>query len=74
MIYYYKTPVGTFIIRPQRTDPKRVELWVGEECYGSYGSARLAASDVYAHATGFNLWDGARHLHVPEDLTEWEQK
>ena len=58
--------------RPQRTDPNRVELWVGDECYGSYASARMAASDVYAHVTGFSDSDMATHLHGPEDLLKWQ--
>jgi hypothetical protein len=73
MTYRYSTPVGTFVIRPQRTDPERVELWVGGECYGSYASARMAASDVYGHATGFSAWDLAAHLHASEDLGDWQR-
>jgi len=73
MTYTYATPVGTFVIRPQRTDPKRVELWVGDECYGSYLDARMAASDVYAHATGFDDWDLASHLDASEDLADWNR-
>jgi hypothetical protein len=72
MTYAYKTPVGTFFIRPHRSDRTRVELWVGEECYGSYGSARFAASDVYGRATGFNAWDASRY-RASEDLADWEQ-
>lgn len=73
MSYSYKTEVGTFHIRPQRTDPSRVELWVGDECYGSYFSAMMAASDVHAHSTGYDEWDLAMHLDVPEDLDEWKK-
>ena len=73
MIYSYRTPVGTFVIRPQRADPKRVELWVGGECYGSYHDARMAASDVHGHATGYDAWDMALHLHAPKDLAEWQR-
>jgi len=73
MKYSFTTPIGTFAIRPQRNNPNRVELWVGDECYGSYASARMAASDVYAHVTGFNRWDMAAHLEVPEDLAERKQ-
>ncbi len=39
MNYSYKTPVGTFVIWPQRTDSTRVELWVADECYGSYAGS-----------------------------------
>ena len=73
MIYSYPTPVGTFVIRPQRTDPGRVELWVGNECFGSYFSAGMAASDVYARVTGFYDWDSATHLSASEDLAEWQR-
>jgi hypothetical protein len=72
MSYQYKTPFGTFVIRPHRTDPSGVELWVGGECYGSYASARMAASDVYTHATGFSAWDLATHP-ASEDLGDWER-
>ncbi len=72
MNYSYKTPVGTFVIRPQRTDSTRVELWVADECYGSYATARLAASDVHAHATGYDEWDTATQMEAPEDLSEWQ--
>jgi len=71
MTYSYKTPVGTFVIRPQRTDSRRVELWIGSECYCSYASPSMAASDVHAHATGFSDWDLATNLDVPEDLGQW---
>lgn len=73
MIFSYRTKFGTFTICPQRTDPKRVELWLGDECYGSYFSAGMAASDVAAHATGHAEWDLASNLEAPEDLTNWQR-
>lgn len=73
MIYSYKTKLGTFTIRPQRTDPKRVELWLDDECYGSYFSAGMAASDVAAHATGHIEWDLASNLETSEDLGDWQR-
>ena len=72
MVYYLQTHVGMFEIRPQRSDPRRVELWAGGECYGSYHNAHMAADDVYCHATGFDAWDMALHLQAPEDLSGWE--
>jgi len=71
MIYFYKTKIGTWTIRPQRSDPNRAEIWMAGECYGSYSSALMAASDVAAHATGCSAWDSATHLEAPEDLDEW---
>jgi len=73
MTYQLGTKVGTFIIRPHRTVPSSVELWVGSECYGSYASARMAASDVASHATGYHQWDAASHLEASEDLGDWQQ-
>ena len=76
MVYRYPTPLGTFAIRPDRTDPNRVELWVEEknECYGSHPSATAAASCVFFHSTGFNNWDSATELRAPEDLNGWDHK
>lgn len=72
MIYYFRARIGTFEIRPQRSDPSRVELWAEGECYGSYLNAMMAADDVYCHATGFYAWD-ASQLRAPEDLSGWER-
>jgi len=72
MIYRYKTPYGTFLIRPQRSDPSRVELWIEQRklCCGNFSSATEAASVVHAHKTGFEQWDSSG-LDVPENLDEW---
>src|SRR5258706_1706544 len=76
MVYRYATKVGTFAIRPERTDPDRVEFWVEEknECYGSYPSATAAASCVFFHSTGFSNWDSATELRASEDLNGWDPK
>jgi hypothetical protein len=72
MPYQYKTPYGTFVIRPHRSDPTRVELWIKEQklCCGTYHSAREAAAEVHAHHTGNEQWDVCG-LDVPENLDEW---
>jgi len=72
MIYRYKTPYGTFAIRPQRGDPRAVELWVDPQkyCCGKFGSAREAAAAASGHRTGFAQWDSCG-LDVPENLDEW---
>jgi hypothetical protein len=36
-------------------------------------SARMAASDVYTHATGYDRWDMATHLEPSEDLGDWQR-
>lgn len=73
MVYRYITPLGAFVIRSQYPDTKRVELWIGGRCYGSYLDARMAASDVYRHGTGFDAWDTAANLQAPEDLAGWQK-
>ena len=72
MVYRYKTPYGTFLIRPQRADPRSVELWVEQQkhCCGNYHSSREAAVAVHAHKTGYEQWDSSG-LDVPENLDEW---
>ena len=72
MAYLYITSVGTFVIRPQRNEPKRAELWIRGEHFGSYLNARFAASDVGRHTTGFGAWDMAANLQAPENLAEWQ--
>jgi hypothetical protein len=71
MIYSYKTPVGTFVIKPQINNPNYFGLWVGDECYGSYANAQTAASDVFSHVTGYYVWDVAIHLETSENLADW---
>ena len=73
MIYTLVTTLCTFEIRPQRNNPKRVELWVGSECFGSYASAHLAAADVAAHASGYDLWDAAGHFAAADKLDAWHR-
>jgi len=71
--YRFRTDIGTFVIRAERHDPRRAELWVNGECCGSYVNARKAASSVRSHATGFERWDAAPHLQPPAKLKEWQQ-
>ena len=72
MVYRYTTPLGTFAIRPHRSDAYRVELWIEEQkkSFRSYSSPRHAAADVAAHSTGFDQWDTSA-VQVPENLEEW---
>lgn len=72
MAYLFITLVGAFVIRPQRGDPKRSELWIKGERYGSYLNAQFAASDVGQHTTGFKAWDMAANLQAPMNLVDWQ--
>jgi hypothetical protein len=73
MVYYYRSRVGTFWIRPQSSNPGRVQLGVGDEILGSYHSPQAAADDVYTQHTGFDAWDSLPSVTEPTDLSEWQK-
>lgn len=72
-MYQYKSPVGTFWIKPQPGKPGFFLLGIDDEALGSYGSAVSAADDVACHATGFHDWDRRGGVDFPSDLSEWER-
>jgi hypothetical protein len=69
-IYRYKSPIGTFTIKPQADG--RWGLWFQDDKLGSYQSAVAAADDVYCRATGNYDWDSRDEVDVPTDVGEWE--
>ena len=72
MIYFYRTPIGTFAIRPDRNIRGNFCLWIDEEKLGSYAAPELAARAVYMCATGWPLWDDQITVEHPVDLSEWK--
>jgi hypothetical protein len=70
IIYVYICRYGVFSIF--ENVQQRWELWLEDTCYGFYGSARLAADDVYTKHTGAILWDRSSDAG-PKDLSEWER-
>jgi hypothetical protein len=74
-MFYYKTRVGTFWIKPQPQSNGRWCLGINDEVLGSYASPELAAGDVFAHATGYWEWDclGGQLLDVPDSVREWQR-
>jgi hypothetical protein len=70
-MYYYRTAVGTFWIRPHEEFPDRVRLGVGDSRLASFHSPAAAAETVHARQTGWAEWDGRDDLLVPADLSEW---
>ncbi|MBN1545731.1 MAG: hypothetical protein JW902_03635 [Syntrophaceae bacterium] len=74
MIYFYRTAIGTFAIRPDRNCRGNYCLWIDDEKLGSYLSPEHAARAVYVCATGWPLWDDQQTVDHPADLSEWESR
>ena len=51
------TGAGVFSIAPCRSDDGCWELWIGEQCLGTYEALHAAADAVERHATGDIAWD-----------------
>ncbi len=62
-----ETDAGVFSIAPCRSDGGWWELWIGEQCLGTYESLRAAADAVERHATGDITWDD-RARRVPRAM------
>jgi hypothetical protein len=69
-IYQYKSPVGSFLIKPQANS--FWGLWLKDNLLGSYQSAMAAADDVYMQMTGDYDWDSLVGIDIPTDISEWE--
>lgn len=71
-MYFYKSPVGVFWIRP--TTDRRFVLGFGHEIIGVYYTPVAAADDVYVHVTGCTEWDMLDgKVDGPTDLSEWDK-
>lgn len=72
-MWIYRTPIGTFWIRPQAGG--RWVLGIEDEALGSYHSPEAAASDVADRATGWSEWDDSRVMMgwEPSGLAEWSR-
>lgn len=71
--YYYRTPVGTFWIRPQSDEPGRVVLGVNDRPLRSYNSPDSAADDFSRQQTGWSPWDRLDHPVVPNGVSQWQR-
>ena len=69
LIYYFKSPVGTFKITPKAG---RYLLEINGDICGTYPSAVAAADDVFTQSTGCYEWDELDSPYAPSDITEWE--
>ncbi len=79
MTYFWKSPVGTFWIRPgnvRGTRGARWDLGIDGETLGNFEHPEQAADDVYMHVTGYFAWDNLdpRPANAPSDLSEWEHR
>ena len=75
-IYFKRTSVGTFWIRPDRNNGwgLSIENNGDTELLGSYSSVIAAADDVYTQHTGWDEWDTPLRNDAPTDLSEWEKR
>ncbi len=74
-MYIYRSPIGLMAIQFNPSS-KMYDLYICDECYGSYHSPITAADDVYLHVTGCDEWDsldGDYSFDVPTDLFEWDK-
>jgi hypothetical protein len=72
-MYYFKTILGTFWIRPHVEFPDRVRLGVDETVLASFHSPAAAAETVQQRQTGWAEWDDRSDLEAPDDLSAWAQ-
>jgi hypothetical protein len=70
-LFTYDTPVGTFWIRPEPAD--RVQLGIDRTKLKTYSSAKAAARDVAAQATGYGPWDSLAGALIPPSLARWKR-
>ncbi len=69
MMWYYYSPVGTFIVAH---DPQSgYGLWLNTACLGSYPLSEAAAQAVCAQQTGCAEWDSRTAVTPPPDLDRW---
>jgi len=69
MMWYYYSPVGTFIIAH---DPQSgYGLWLDTDHLGSYPLPEAAAAAVASQQTGFADWDQRPEVKPPPDLDHW---
>jgi hypothetical protein len=70
-MYYFRTVVGTFWIRPHDEFPDRVRLGIDADALATFHSPAAAAAAVLAHTTGCAAWDTRGDLQAPADPTGW---
>jgi hypothetical protein len=75
--YYYKSPVGLFLIR-YNPSMEKWELGMEDEIFGYYPTTIAAADDVYCQVTGCNEWDMLNIDIIvdiaPTDIYEWDRR
>jgi hypothetical protein len=69
--HIYHADIGTFEI--QQMSHLLYQLWMEEELIGEYASPELAASDVAAFDTNYEVWDQLKNKldNVLTDLSYW---
>src|SRR4051812_9449425 len=69
ILFTYKSPVGTFWIRPEPAG--RVQLGLDRRKLKIYKSPTAAARDVAMRQTGHQAWDSREGEPAPRDLHAW---
>lgn len=71
-MWYYKSPIGTIIIK---RIPEGYGLIINETLYEIHPTPQSAADNVYMHVTGCYEWDilDGEIDDEPVDLSEWER-
>jgi hypothetical protein len=64
--YLFRSPAGTFVIKPHRTEPEKVELWISDESCGAFATAQEAAENVRERCA-------ALKVDPPPSLSAWER-
>lgn len=73
LIYNYKTPVGTFIIKPIKNKPNSFGLYINDEFLISSSFPSSLADEVRSQNTGYDDWDDLNiGTNFPTDLGDWE--
>jgi hypothetical protein len=70
-MFYFKTTVGTFWIRPHAEFPDRVRLGIDGTPLATFHSPAAAAETVRERRTGWAAWDSRSDLAAPEELAAW---
>ena len=73
MRYVWRTPIGTWEIRPSRFRGRWEIWWDDEECFGSQYGPRSAASNIHSQRTGNPAWDMQDRFEASDDVGDWER-
>ncbi len=71
MRYIWRTPIGTWDIRPGQRDDYWEIWWNDEECHGSHPGPSAAASHLHSQMTRNSGRDMQESFGVSDDIGDW---